>query len=148
MCSYFIQHTKSNLLISSVVNAPPFYLKVKFFVNFVIFSIHIQQKVKKEWIFVISKNRILRKTRSSVCIFNSKICEVGGPRTSPGGLAAVRSAKLFPFSFAVRRNLFATEMMAYGCSSTNTIPSIFTTLFHGNKKHWAVVSAPCLSLHT
>lgn len=129
------------------MNTPPFYLvEVKIFINFVIFSICIQQKVKNEWIFVISMNRILRKTRSSVCIFSIKICEVEGLRTSPGGLAAVRFEKLFPFSFAVRRNLFAMEVMAYGCSSTNTIPSIFTTLLHGNKKHWAVVSAPWLSL--
>lgn len=129
------------------MHAPPFYLiGIKFLINFVIFSIYIQQKGKKKRIFVISKIRVLRKTRSSVCIFSIKICEVEGPRTSPGGLAAVRPAKLLPFSFAVRRNLFATEMTAYGCSSTNTIPSIFTTLLHGNKKHWAVVSVPWLSL--
>lgn len=129
------------------MSAPLFYLiEIKIFINFVIFSIRIQQKVKNEWIFAISMKRISRKTRSNVCIFSINICEVEGHRTSPGGLAAVRFEKLFPFSFAVRRNLFAAEMMAYGCSSTNSIPSIFTTLLHGNKKHWAVVSSPWLSL--
>lgn len=124
------------------MNAPPFYLiEIKFFIKFVIFSIYIQQKVKKEWIFVISKED------KKYCLhFQHQNLWSRRTRTSPGGLAAVRSAKLFPFSFAVRRNLFATEMMAYSCSSASTIPSIFTTLLHGNKNHWAVVDVPWLSL--
>lgn len=53
MCSYFIQHAtcmhnQFSLLISFTTNALPFYLvEVKFLVNFVISSVCVQKKVKK-----------------------------------------------------------------------------------------------------
>lgn len=72
-----------------------------------------------------------------------KSARLEGLGTSPGGLAAVRFANLFPFPFAIGRNLFAMEMMAYGPSSANAIPSIFTTSFRGNENRWAL-SAPWL----